>query len=96
MIQILLGERGRGVNPGETRDIVWTVDAACGPRDEDPVCITSLYYSNVDLVKDVNSGLVGITKICRTGNVTRLIVVIIAILFGGTEVAWNILFLSRD
>ena len=47
---------GDAVMPNETFLYRWTVPEAVAPTDEDPPCITWMYYSSVDLTKDVHSG----------------------------------------
>ncbi|XP_072029141.1 LOW QUALITY PROTEIN: hephaestin-like protein [Amphiura filiformis] len=55
------------VSPGETHRYRWTVPDHYAPTREDEDCITWLYYSAVDPVKDVYSGLVGPLLVCRSG-----------------------------
>uniref|UniRef100_A0A8C6IX29 ferroxidase n=1 Tax=Melopsittacus undulatus TaxID=13146 RepID=A0A8C6IX29_MELUD len=56
---------GAHVKPGET----FTYNGGClkngGPTESDPPCLTYLYYSATDAVKDTNSGLVGPLLVCR-------------------------------
>lgn len=60
-----------GVVPaGGNYTYVWTVTPASGPGPKDPNCITHMYYSAVDPVRDTNSGLVGPLIICRKGTLT--------------------------
>uniref|UniRef100_A0A8C2SUG5 ferroxidase n=1 Tax=Coturnix japonica TaxID=93934 RepID=A0A8C2SUG5_COTJA len=47
------------VKPGETFTYKWRVPENGGPSESDPPCLTYLYYSATDAVKDTNSGLVG-------------------------------------
>ncbi|XP_068135334.1 ceruloplasmin-like [Hyperolius riggenbachi] len=50
--------------PGQTQTYVWYVSKRSGPNvNED--CLTWAYYSDVNQVKDINSGLVGPIVICR-------------------------------
>ncbi|KAG9351427.1 hypothetical protein JZ751_022677, partial [Albula glossodonta] len=56
---------GSQVQPGERFTYRWTVKE--GPSPNDPACISYLYYSASDLVKDTNSGLVGPLLLCRRG-----------------------------
>jgi hypothetical protein len=37
----------------------------------DPPCLTYSYMSHVDLVKDLNSGLIGALLVCKEGNYTK-------------------------
>jgi len=41
------------------------VPIGAGPTEGEPDCLTYLYYSAVDPVKDTNSGLAGPLLICR-------------------------------
>ncbi|GAB0180718.1 ferroxidase HEPHL1 [Grus japonensis] len=50
---------GAHVKPGETFTYKWRVPENGGPTESDPPCLTYLYYSATDAVKDTNSGLVG-------------------------------------
>lgn len=56
---------GSHVDPGEHFTYIWHV--LDGPSPSDPACISSLYYSAVDPVKDTNSGLVGPLIVCKKG-----------------------------
>jgi hypothetical protein len=53
------------ISPGGTYKYKWTVPQRAGPGPNDTNCITWAYYSDVDSVKDANSGLVGPIVICR-------------------------------
>ncbi|XP_051482285.1 ceruloplasmin [Apus apus] len=55
------------VSPGATFTYEWDVPADVGPTDQDPDCLTWLYYSAVDAVRDTSSGLVGPLLVCRKG-----------------------------
>lgn len=55
------------VNPGGTFTYEWNVPEDVGPTDQDPDCLTWLYYSAVDAVRDTSSGLVGPLLVCRKG-----------------------------
>lgn len=56
------------VNPGMTFVYTWEVPRDVGPTSADPNCLTWLYYSSVNLPKDINSGLVGPLLVCRSGS----------------------------
>ncbi|XP_070555895.1 hephaestin-like protein isoform X2 [Ptychodera flava] len=58
---------GDAVEPGKTHTYTWEVPARAGPTDEDSNCLTWVYYSAVDTVKDTNSGLIGPLIVCRQG-----------------------------
>ncbi|XP_035190299.1 ceruloplasmin isoform X1 [Oxyura jamaicensis] len=55
------------VSPGTTYTYEWNIPEDVGPTDQDPDCLTWLYYSAVDAVRDTNSGLVGPLLVCRKG-----------------------------
>ncbi|XP_030071954.1 ceruloplasmin [Microcaecilia unicolor] len=58
---------GSHVNPGNTFTYEWIVPDSVGPTSEDPGCLTWLYFSAVDPIKDTNSGLVGPLRVCNQG-----------------------------
>uniref|UniRef100_A0A8C8SW76 ferroxidase n=1 Tax=Pelusios castaneus TaxID=367368 RepID=A0A8C8SW76_9SAUR len=53
--------------PGEINTYRWNVPERSGPGTSDPNCISWVYYSTVNFVKDTYSGLVGPLIICRKG-----------------------------
>ncbi|KAM3876359.1 ceruloplasmin [Diretmus argenteus] len=53
------------VKPGTVYTYEWVVPVGAGPVAGEGDCLTYLYYSGVDPVKDTNSGLVGPLLICR-------------------------------
>ncbi|XP_013365450.1 PREDICTED: coagulation factor VIII isoform X3 [Chinchilla lanigera] len=59
------------VFPGESHTYVWQVSAENGPMTSDPQCLTYSYFSHVDLVKDLNSGLIGALLVCKEGSLTK-------------------------
>ncbi|TKC34741.1 hypothetical protein EI555_006308 [Monodon monoceros] len=59
------------VIPGKSHTYVWQVLKENGPTASDPPCLTYAYLSHVDLVKDVNSGLIGALLVCREGSLTK-------------------------
>ncbi|XP_062982987.1 coagulation factor V [Elgaria multicarinata webbii] len=56
------------VPPGQMHTYVWEVTAAIGPKAADPPCLTYAYYSQVNMVADFNSGLIGALLICKEGS----------------------------
>ncbi|XP_051521589.1 hephaestin-like protein 1a isoform X2 [Myxocyprinus asiaticus] len=56
---------GASVAPGEKFTYHWRVTE--GPSDSDPPCLSYLYYSAVDPVRDTNSGLIGPVQVCKKG-----------------------------
>nr|XP_020454110.1 hephaestin-like protein 1 isoform X2 [Monopterus albus] len=55
------------VSPGHILELTWDIPISSGPGVSDPNCISYAYYSNVDFVKDLYSGLLGPLVICRPG-----------------------------
>ncbi|XP_008821338.1 hephaestin-like protein 1 [Nannospalax galili] len=59
---------GAHVKPGETFTYRWTVPEDVSPADEDPPCLTYLYFSEVQPIKDTSAGLVGPLLVCKKGS----------------------------
>ncbi|KAF1378555.1 hypothetical protein PFLUV_G00191770 [Perca fluviatilis] len=55
------------VKPDHIMEMTWDVLKSSGPGVSDPNCISYAYYSNVDFIKDLYSGLLGPLVICRPG-----------------------------
>lgn len=53
--------------PGQIIELAWNVPESSGPGVSDPNCISYAYYSSVDFIKDLYSGLVGPLVVCRPG-----------------------------
>ncbi|XP_013203293.1 ceruloplasmin isoform X2 [Microtus ochrogaster] len=51
--------------PGEIRTYIWKIPERSGAGAEDAACIPWAYYSTVDRVKDLYSGLIGPLIVCR-------------------------------
>ncbi|XP_068956504.1 hephaestin isoform X2 [Petaurus breviceps papuanus] len=64
-------EQGMGsVQPAEPGEVIvyqWSIPEQSGPGPNDSACIPWIYYSAVDPIKDMYSGLVGPLVICRKG-----------------------------
>uniref|UniRef100_A0A8C1KWX7 ferroxidase n=1 Tax=Cyprinus carpio TaxID=7962 RepID=A0A8C1KWX7_CYPCA len=58
-------DAGASVAPGKKFTYRWKVIE--GPSSADPPCLSYLYYSAVDPVRDTNSGLFGPIQVCRKG-----------------------------
>ncbi|XP_055272200.1 ferroxidase HEPHL1-like isoform X2 [Moschus berezovskii] len=58
---------GAHVKPGEIFTYRWTVPESVGPTADDPPCLTYLYFSAVEPIKDTSSGLVGPLLVCKRG-----------------------------
>ena len=54
------------VFPGGYYEYVWDISPNDGPTTNDPECLTYSYSSQVDTVRDVNSGLIGALLICTS------------------------------
>ncbi|XP_070692649.1 coagulation factor VIII isoform X2 [Pempheris klunzingeri] len=53
------------VSPGGYYEYVWDISPKDGPTSSDPECLTYSYSSQVDTVRDMNSGLIGALLICK-------------------------------
>lgn len=54
------------VPPGGYYEYVWDISTKDSPTISDPECLTYSYSSQVDPVRDVNSGLIGALLICKS------------------------------
>ncbi|XP_064182093.1 coagulation factor VIII [Anguilla rostrata] len=59
------------VPPGGYYRYVWDIQPADGPTLMDPDCLTYSYTSQVDIIRDFNSGLIGTLLICKAGSLKR-------------------------
>ncbi|KAK2828659.1 hypothetical protein Q5P01_019693 [Channa striata] len=59
------------VKPGHILELTWDVPESSGPGVSDPNCISYAYYSSVNFIKDLYSGLLGPLVICRPGILKR-------------------------
>uniref|UniRef100_A0A3Q1JMI1 Hephaestin n=1 Tax=Anabas testudineus TaxID=64144 RepID=A0A3Q1JMI1_ANATE len=59
------------VRPGTVHTYEWMVPVGAGPVQGEADCLTYMYYSAVDYVKDTNSGLAGPLLICRQGSLKK-------------------------
>lgn len=55
------------VEPGHILELTWDIPESSGPSNSDPNCITYAYFSSVDYIKDLYSGLLGPLVVCRPG-----------------------------
>ena len=53
--------------PNTVKTYTWRVTKEMGPLPDDPPCITRMYASMIDYMKDTYSGLVGPMLICKKG-----------------------------
>ncbi|XP_063162686.1 ceruloplasmin [Candoia aspera] len=51
-------------SPGATQEYIWKIPTRSGPKEGDSACIPWAYYSTVDKVKDIYSGLIGTLVVC--------------------------------
>ncbi|XP_044767613.1 hephaestin isoform X2 [Neomonachus schauinslandi] len=58
---------GLVAKPFEKVTYHWTVPSHAGPTAQDPACLTWMYFSAADPIRDTNSGLVGPLLVCKTG-----------------------------
>lgn len=58
---------GKIVTPGGTLTYQYTVPVGVSPTDDDPSCLSHMYYSAIDTERDINTGLVGPMLICKLG-----------------------------
>lgn len=59
------------VSPGGYYEYVWDISIKDGPTHSDPECLIYSYSSQVDTVRDINSGLVGALLICKPSAFTE-------------------------
>ncbi|XP_037596438.1 coagulation factor V isoform X4 [Cebus imitator] len=59
------------VAPGQEYTYEWSISKDSGPTQDDPPCLTHIYYSHENLIEDFNSGLVGPLLICKEGTLTE-------------------------
>lgn len=58
---------GLVAKPFEKVTYRWTVPPNAGPTAQDPACLTWMYFSAADPIRDTNSGLVGPLLVCKAG-----------------------------
>ncbi|XP_004027914.5 coagulation factor V [Gorilla gorilla gorilla] len=61
----------RAVQPGETYTYKWNILEFDEPTENDAQCLTRPYYSDVDIVRDIASGLIGLLLICKSRSLDR-------------------------
>ena len=59
------------VDPKGQHTYVFTVPPGGEGAKGAPPCVTSMYHSAVDPVRDIHTGLVGALLICRKGSLDR-------------------------
>ncbi|XP_072541306.1 coagulation factor V [Salminus brasiliensis] len=58
------------IKPGEEHTYSWEVSSDVVPKATDPPCVTYMYFSHQDIVKDYNTGLIGTMLICKKGSLS--------------------------
>ena len=71
------------IKPNDKYTYSWTVPERAGPGSDDTSCLTWAYYSDVDSVKDPNTGLVGPLIVCRKVRTLRQSIANIPWIFSG-------------
>lgn len=61
----------RAVRPGETHTYKWNILESDEPTEQDAQCLTRPYYSNVDVTRDIASGLIGLLLICKSRSLDK-------------------------
>ncbi|XP_028411443.1 hephaestin-like protein [Dendronephthya gigantea] len=61
-------KRDDSVRPNDVFVYTWTIPKHVGPTKDDPNCLTWVYSSAVDPIKDVYSGLIGPLLVCKKGS----------------------------
>ncbi|XP_045395399.1 ceruloplasmin-like [Lemur catta] len=59
------------LEPGKQYTYKWFVEEKQGPGPSDSNCVTRIYHSHVDTVKDVTSGLIGPILTCKKGTLNE-------------------------
>ncbi|XP_015237597.1 PREDICTED: hephaestin-like protein 1 [Cyprinodon variegatus] len=59
------------VEPGRIIELTWDIPESSGPGTSELNCISYVYFSSVDYIKDLYSGLLGPLVICRPGTLGR-------------------------
>ncbi|XP_030064798.1 coagulation factor VIII [Microcaecilia unicolor] len=59
------------VGPGKNHIYVWKILENQGPMAADSPCLTYSYFSHIDSVRDINTGLIGALLICKPGSLTK-------------------------
>ncbi|XP_059889700.1 coagulation factor V isoform X3 [Delphinus delphis] len=61
----------KAVQPGETYTYKWNILESDEPKENDAQCLTRPYYSNVDITRDIASGLIGLLLICKSRSLDK-------------------------
>uniref|UniRef100_H2Z3W5 ferroxidase n=1 Tax=Ciona savignyi TaxID=51511 RepID=H2Z3W5_CIOSA len=59
------------VSAGQQHVYTWLVPFIHSPEDDDPKCLTYIYTSSVNYIKDSNSGLIGPILVCKRGKLRK-------------------------
>ncbi|KAG9271087.1 venom prothrombin activator omicarin-C non-catalytic subunit [Astyanax mexicanus] len=58
------------ISPGNEHTYSWEVSPDVVPKATDPPCLTYMYISHQDIVRDYNTGLIGTMLVCKKGNLS--------------------------
>ncbi|XP_053462287.1 coagulation factor V isoform X1 [Nycticebus coucang] len=61
----------RAVQPGEIYTYKWNILEFDEPTENDAQCLTRPYYSDVDIMRDIASGLIGLLLICKSRSLDK-------------------------
>ncbi|XP_008586665.1 PREDICTED: ceruloplasmin-like [Galeopterus variegatus] len=74
--------------PGKIQTYTWQIPDRSGPASKNFECIPWFYYSTVDVVKDLNSGLVGPLIICRKNTKTSIVHRVLLFMIFDENTSW--------
>uniref|UniRef100_W5N8Q8 Coagulation factor VIII n=1 Tax=Lepisosteus oculatus TaxID=7918 RepID=W5N8Q8_LEPOC len=66
------GDNEEAVQPNEIQTYSWKVTRTQGPSAKEFDCKAWAYYSNLNMEKDINSGLIGPLLICKPNTLSRV------------------------
>uniref|UniRef100_A0A8B9H8Z8 ferroxidase n=1 Tax=Astyanax mexicanus TaxID=7994 RepID=A0A8B9H8Z8_ASTMX len=58
------------ISPGNEHTYSWEVSPDVVPKATDPPCLTYMYISHQDIVRDYNTGLIGTMLVCKKGSLS--------------------------
>ncbi|XP_067849012.1 coagulation factor V [Heptranchias perlo] len=64
-------DRKEPIVPLQEHTYEWKITEEVGPTSFDPQCLTYTYSSDIDIVKDFHSGLIGTLLICKPGSLDK-------------------------
>uniref|UniRef100_A0AAR2L3N1 ferroxidase n=1 Tax=Pygocentrus nattereri TaxID=42514 RepID=A0AAR2L3N1_PYGNA len=96
-------KNGSHVQPGDSFTYRWQVRE--GPSESDPPCISYLYYSSSDPIRDTNTGLIGPLLVCKRDGTLHAKKTVNGYMYGnlpqlemceGARVKWHLLGLGTE